>query len=280
MKLAIIPIIVGAFKFCWLHRHQFYYLALPVVTILAIFSTLLTTLSPDNSLQALEFKFLGEHTFNLNETIIYSYNSYPGYFFADLSLFFLIVFFFPLYSVAWHRFYLVPEENLNVLACYYWKKRHSLFLWSNLKIFLLMVPIGGISILITIASVIFAPLVGVAMIFFVAMCYARFSMWLPATALDKQMNFHEAFVLTYGNGARLALILILTGILAGILDGIATSLIAHASNSLSAVGSLTQTLLKNFALYLIMYAGMAIGITALSISYQQLAEFYNPSETS
>ena len=118
------------------------------------------------------------------------------------------------------------------------------------------------------------------MIFFVAICYARFSMWLPATALDKQMNFHEAFLLTHGNGARLALILILTGILAGILDGIATSLIAHASNSLSAVGSLTQTLLKNFALYLIMYAGMAIGITALSISYQQLTEFNNPSETS
>jgi hypothetical protein len=93
------------------------------------------------------------------------------------------------------------------------------------------------------------------------------------------MTFQEAFVLTKGNGGQLAAILVLTGIVAGILDGMATSLIASASISLKIVGILTQNLLTNFALYLIMYAGMAVGITALSMGYQQLTEAYNSNRT-
>ena len=198
---------------------------------------------------------------------------------VSLFLFFLMVGFFPLYSVAWHRFFLIPKADLNILDCYLWQGRHSLFLWSNIKIFLLIIPIGGLALLLTLASVVFAPIVGIAMIFFVSVCYARFSMWLPTAALDKKMTFQEAFVLTKGNGGQLAAILVLTGIVAGILDGMATSLIAYASISLKIVGILTQNLLTNFALYLIMYAGMAVGITALSMGYQQLTEAYNSNRT-
>jgi hypothetical protein len=152
-------------------------------------------------------------------------------------------------------------------------------LWSNIKIFLLITPIGGLALILTIASTLLAPLVGIAMIAIVSVFYARFSMWLPAAALDKKMTLQEAFFLTRGNGGKLAAILILTGMLAGILDRIATSLIAYASISLSAVGTLTQNLMSNFALYLIMYAGMAIGITALSMGYKLLIEVNSPNRT-
>ena len=272
MKLAIIPIICGAFKFFWLNRHQFYYLAFPVITILAIFSTLLTLLFPDNPSYAPEFKFLDQQNFIIRETYFSSYDDLSWIFFGDLFLFILIIFFIPLYSVAWHRFFLVPEEDINVLGCYNWRKRHSLFLWLNLKIFLLMIPISGFAVLLIIASTIFFPIVALAMIFFLTICYCRFSLWLPAAALDKKLDLRDTFALTRGNGVRLALILIITGILAGILDSIAISLITYASDPLSAIGRLTQNLLTNIALYSILYAGKAIGITALSISYKQLTE--------
>ena len=279
MRLAIVSTILAAFKFCWFHRTQFYFLALPAIIILAILSTLVTTLLPSTSQHAFEFKLFGEHIVNSKEALSYSYDGSPWRSLADLFLFFLMAGFFPLYSVAWHRFFLVPKADLNILDCYLWQGRHSLFLWSNIKIFLLIVPIGGIALLLTLASVVFAPIVGIAMIFFVSVCYARFSMWLPAAALDKKMTFREAFVLTKGNGGQLAAILVLTGIVAGILDSMATSLIAYTSISLKIVGILTQNLLTNFALYLIMYAGMAVGITALSMGYQQLTEAYNSNRT-
>jgi hypothetical protein len=279
MKLAVVSTILAAFKFCWFHRTQFYFLALPAIIILAILSTLVTTFLPYTSQHVFGFKLFGEHIVNSKEALSYSYDGSPWRSLADLFLFFLMAGFFPLYSVAWHRFFLVPKADLNILDCYLWQGRHSLFLWSNIKIFLLIVPIGGIALLLTLASVVFAPIVGIVMIFFVSVCYARFSMWLPAAALDKKMTFREAFVLTKGNGGQLAAILVLTGIVAGILDGMATSLIAYASISLKIVGMLTQNLLTNFALYLIMYAGMAVGITALSMGYQQLTEAYNSNRT-
>jgi hypothetical protein len=100
-------------------------------------------------------------------------------------------------------------------------------------------------------------------------------MWLPAAALEQKMTLQEALVLTKGNGGQLAAILILTAITSGILDILAKGLISYASLSLGTVGVLTQSLLTNFALYLITYAGTAIGISALSIGYQKLTEANN-----
>jgi hypothetical protein len=272
MKLVIFSIILASFRFCWLHRIQFYFVALPAVSILAILTTLVTTLFPQDSQQAFGFKFLGESIINSKEVLSYSYDGLSWRSLAEFFLFILMVAFFPLYSVAWHRFFLVPKERIKIWHCYVWQRRHSLFLWLNIKIFLLIILIGGLAFLVTLASALFAPIVGVIMIIFVTVCYARFSMWLPAAALDKKMTLRESLFLTRENGGRLAAILILTGIVAGILDGIATSLISYASVSLGIIGALTQSLLTNFALYLIMYAGMAVGITALSIGYQKLSE--------
>ena len=89
------------------------------------------------------------------------------------------------------------------------------------------------------------------MIFFLTICYCRFSLWLPAAALDKKLDLRDTFALTRGNGVRLALILIITGLLAGILDSIAISLITYASDPLSAIGRLTQNLLRNFPIQLL-----------------------------
>ena len=280
MKLVVFSTILASFKFCWLHRIQFYLLTLPAVSILAILAALVIELFPQHSQPAFDFRFLGGSKVNSIEVLSYSYEGLSWRSLAELFLFILMVAFFPLYSVAWHRFFLLPKEHIKIWHCYFWQRRHSLFLWFNIKIFLLIMLIGSLAFLLTLASALFAPIVGVIMVIFVIVCYARFSMWLPAAALDRKMTLEESLVLTRGNGGRLAAILILTGIVAGILDGIATNLISYASISLGIIGTLTQNLLTNFALYLIMYAGMAIGITALSIGYQKLNGGYKPDETS
>ena len=89
MKLVIFPIILASFKFCWLHRIQFYFVALPAVSVLAILTTLLTTLFPHHSQQAFEFKFLGESIINSKEVLSYSYE---GLSWRSLTEFFLFIF--------------------------------------------------------------------------------------------------------------------------------------------------------------------------------------------
>ena len=243
MKIEIFSTINIALKFCWNHRTQFYFLALPAVITLAILSTLVMAFQPPEFQHALGFKTSGQHIQFSKNSLGYLFigSSWQGF-----SAFLLLIFticIFSLYSVAWHRFYLVPKEGVKISDCYLWKNRHWKFLWSNLKIFLFIVPIGLIAFMVTLTSAIFAPLVGLITILFVIICYARFSMWLPAVALDQKLSLREVLLLTKGNGGRLAAILILTGLITGILDGMATGLIEHASNSLHVVGNLTQDLL-------------------------------------
>ena len=259
-----------ALKFCWNHRQQFYFLALPAVIILAILSTLVTAFQPPEVQHAFGFKTAGQQINFSKDSLGYLYmgSSWQGFLVYLLLIFKFCM--FSLYSVAWHRFYLMPKEGVKILECYLWKNRHWQFLWANLRIFLFVVPIGLIAFIVTLTSAILAPLVGTIMIILVIICYARFSMWLPAVALDEKLSLQEVLFLTKGNGGRLAVILILTGLITSILDGMATGLIAYASNSLHVVGSLTQDLLTKLALYIIMYAGIAVGVTALSVSYQNL----------
>ena len=272
MKVGVFSTIFEAFKFCWKHRTQFYLLALPAVVIMAILSTVLNALQPQEVQHTLEFESSSQQAHFFESSINYFYSGLPWRVLPAFLLLIPTIFLFTLYSVAWHRFYLKPKEDVTILNYYIWKNRHWQFLWSNLKILLLMLPIALIAVLITLASALLAPLIGFVMILFVIINYARFSMWLPASALDERLSFHRVLVLTRRNGGRLAAIIIITGCLVGILDGVVTALIAYASMPLDVIGDLTQDLLSKLAIYFIIYAGTAIGITALSVSYKQLTE--------
>ena len=47
---------------------------------------------------------------------------------------------FCMYSVAWHRLYLVPEEQASAGAAYRWGGRQWRFLFNYVKVFLVMIP--------------------------------------------------------------------------------------------------------------------------------------------
>jgi len=265
MKIPVFATIGGSFRFFWHHRVQFFYLALPPVVVLAILFAMAGTDTPFVP------KLNQPYTFKMSESpdagAVWSALS-------GLAAFFIMVIVFPLYSVAWHRSYLVPNESVTIGSCYRWRLRHWSFLWSAIKMSLILLPVfmvGGLFISFLAAAF---PPIGILLIpilmIFIIVCYSRFSLWLPAAAVDHKMTLQQVLALTKGNGGRLSAILILTGLAVGILNGIANLGIVIAAGSLSMVGSLTQSLLTNLALYLILYAGMAVGISALSSAYKTL----------
>jgi hypothetical protein len=266
MKLPVIETIRSAFHFFWDHRIQFFNLALPPVVILAILNSLVW---PSNYFESNFAHFELDSSTSPSE-IIAVIGSLT--FFSGLLSIVLMIAVFSLYSVAWHRSFMLPGEDITIRECYRWQVRHWIFLWSNIKIFLLIIPIGIAGFALTVASLLFAPIVMILVMFFTAICYARFSMWLPAAAMDHQLTLNEVLTLTKGNGWQLAAILILTAIATGILDFFASVAIVQATNSLGVVGELSVSLLSNLAFLLVTYAGMAIGISALSIAYQFLTK--------
>ncbi len=272
MKIPVFATIGGSFRFFWNHRVQFYYLALPPVVLLAI---LFAMAGFDWSLPP---KLNQPHTFKMLETPDAEtiWRSVSG-----LGAFMIMVIVFPLYSVAWHRSYLIQNEQGTIGSCYRWRWRHWSFLWSMIKISLILLPVflvGGLFTSFLVAA--FPPVAILLMpilIIFVFICYGRFSLWLPAAAVDHKMTLQQVLALTRGNGGRLSVILVLTGLAVGILNAVANVVIAIAAGSLSMFGSLTQSLLTNLALYLIMYAGMAVGISALSKAYKLLIDQEQPA---
>ncbi len=266
-KIPVFATIGAAFRFFWHNRDPFYYLALPSVVVLSILSSIP---GPSGLFDSFEMNFPG----------LYVQHSNPsGILPADVTLGSVLAFFvgliiFPLYSVAWHRSFLLPGESVTIRECYHWRGRHWAFLWATVKVLLFLIPLalGGIALL-GVLSPLF-PLLGIigipTLVFFIIISYCRFSLWLPASAIDHQMDLKQVLALTKGNGWRLAGIFVLTGLFTALLDSIARGIIFVSAGSIGVLGELTSSLLTNLALYLVIYAGTAVGITALSMVYKML----------
>jgi hypothetical protein len=270
MKLPIFKTVGDAFFYVWNHRIQFYYLALPAVVILSVLLALAGPgMSFNINLPGLQIEHANQPSSSAGKGLFWSGA-------AGLVSFVLVIFIFPLYSVAWHRSYLEPNENVTIRDCYRWRRRHWAFLWATVKISLLMIPIIiAAGLLVTFITPVFPPLAFLLMpilMIFGLIYYSRFSMWLPATAIDNKLSLTEVLILTKGNGWRLAAILVVTSIVTGILNTVTSLIITGAASALSIIGGLTQNLLANLAEFLIFYAGIAIGISALSIAYKSLMD--------
>ncbi len=265
MKIPVFATIKSALSFFWSNRVAFLYMAQPPLVILAI----LYTFSGFDGMGKLSIggvEMSQRENFGVNFSFRSTYNGFLG-------IIGLVVWVasFSLYSVAWHRSFLVPNEVLTIRDCYRWQKRHWVFLWSTIKIVLFMIPIGLAGGLFVAFSGFLAPVIGFFLVMFMGVIYSRFSLWLPASAIDQKHNMSEILALSKDNGIRLSLIIFLTGLVTGGLNAIASVLITFAAQSLSVIGDLTQSLLASFALLLITFAGLAVGVSALSVTYRKLS---------
>ena len=111
---------------------------------------------------------------------------------------------FVMYSVAWHRVFLAPENVTMIRDAYGWHRRQTRFLFAYAKVLgllflILFVPIVFAVILGGMASIVFN-LLTVPTVIGMFWLYARLSILFPAIAVDNNLTIKGAYSFTEKNG--------------------------------------------------------------------------------
>lgn len=270
MKLPVFGIIKQAYGFVWAHRTEFWKLAIPAIVIVsilgAVFSWGLWTLFG-------KAQSFGEYLENAANPEIADFQSFFWLWLAPMIVFAIV---FCMYSVAWHRLYLVPEELASAGAAYRWGGRQWRFLFNYVKVFLVMIPpfivaeivILGIAVAAAAAFIISQILVWLIVGWF----YARFSMLFPSTAADAHMKLREGWRFSKGNGWRLLWIIVFVALPVGIVTWPINFAVSVLLFETGAISSLTANLLTALLGQFFGFIGIAVGVSALSISYKRLMD--------
>lgn len=260
--LPIIKTTIGAYLYLWEERHYLWQLTLPPLVVLAILEALvqwgtLSTVETGGKMTYVDFQQSGWVAVLFYVT------------------FFLNIWIWLSYSVAWHRVFLVQEENKDVLKAYSWNNRQVNFLWTTIKIFFLLIPVliiiqrfvniqaHGISVLI----------LGVTLCIYV---YARLLLWFPAVATDKNLNILSVWQLSTKNGWRLVGVIGFTSLPLIILSLPMVFLIRQMGYFGQSHKSLSLALVGNLFFEFLSFIALAASISALSISYK----FFNENKSS
>ena len=254
-QLAVFKILRDTYAFVWLERRDFLSLALPAIVVLAILRTLIAwiemSMAPTRTDEAIG---IGD--------LVYS----------AVSLAVWVMF-----AVAWHRRYLVPNEVTTIRAALRWGRRQTRFL-------LLAIGVGVPATIVLFASgfgaFLFGTLFGevwhaLLLATFIAflpvlVIYARLSLLFPSTSVDHRMSFSECWRITRGNGWRLALIIFLIAALVWVITYPIDVTIAAIFDFLELSESLIAKFIGTFFDEALGFIGIAVGVSALSISYRAL----------
>ena len=266
-----------AYAFLWHQRRDFVSLAAPVFVVFAILGTLLTGLFP-------------ELTSDIDEGVK---PEVPGTFvLLILPMIVIWVAGWIMFAVAWHRKYLIPDDDVTVRAAYHWRRSHTCFLvagivvglWAGLTFILVFFP----------AILVAGPFIrslwpeappeqwvfvmmglgtwGIANVF-AAYVAARYSMLLPSSAVDQGMSSAECWRFTRGNGWRLALI---SGLIAIAIFVITLALDVLHILLFDSEGFIADSVAVVFD-QLVLFVGLALGISVLSIAYRRLMAVMPPA---
>ena len=248
-KLAILSTARGAYSFVWQHRRRFFSLAFPAIVVLSILTAIVAWFWPLAGVAGQEIGW-GEIGVDVGGLVLWI-----------------------MFAVAWHRRYLVPAESTTVGNAFKWQWRQTRFLLVTMGISLLVAL--GVSLSVLLGVALDAMLSGGAgvetslyLVFpLVALyVYARLSLLFPAAAVDRRLGFVECFKLTRGNGWRL----VATWILVIAPFWIALSIGLAMTAILGTFGGMTGTLIGTLFHQGLNFAGIAIGVSALSIAYREL----------
>jgi hypothetical protein len=173
-----------------------------------------------------------------------------------------------MFSVAWHRRYLIPDQICTLQEAVHWG-------WRQTRFILIAAALSMFAVAVLLVVILLLALVGytdpgIEMVFvilvLVGLPYARLSLLFPATTVDHRMSAGECWKLTKGNSWRLFITTSLVGI--------PVYLVAKTLGfSLAALGG-SDSLIIGFIVRLIYeslgFVGIAFGISVLSIAYQHL----------
>jgi hypothetical protein len=278
IKLPVLAIVREAYAFLWRQRRVFWALAVPGVIVVAIVGAVVVWL---------EFKQLGYIPVGTVPpgTVAGGWKFFSVFLMTlGHSLFYFLVVI--LYSVAWHRAYLLPGEAVTVGSAYHWRMRQTRFLVNYLKIFVTLVPVFLLFVALLIAI---GPIVKATGTVFLALpiqlayvavggyIFARCSLLFPATAIDRHMDFWQGVKLSEGNGWRLLAIIVLVAIPVTVVTLPLNVLIQVFVPKTGLLGTLTGNLVLSLVTDFIAFIGVAVGVTALSISYKYLTAAVGPT---
>ncbi|MDE0539044.1 MAG: hypothetical protein OXH94_10005 [Rhodospirillales bacterium] len=289
MKLPIFEIVKQAYGFVWAHRAEFWKLAIPAIVIVSISYAVI---SWGSWVIIGEPQSFGEHLEKTTKPSITDFQSFFWLWLAPMTVFaivFIIV--FCMYSVAWHRLYLVPEEQANAAAAYRWGGRQWRFLFNYVKVVLMMIPPfifvfagaalvgvsagamvrGGVEFG-TVFAIVVAFIVYILIWLAIGWLYAKVSMVFPSTAADAHMSLREGWRLSEDNGWQLLWIIVFVALPVGIVTwsvNYATSFLLHETGGTTPLtGIFLTALIRQFFGFI----GTAVGVSALSISYKRLMD--------
>ena len=274
MKLPVLATVREAFVFLWQRRSTFWSLVIPGIVFLSILGVLSIWLTWFVSGSPESFsEFVGTRQHRLDP------NNFGFVIVAVLVDAVAYCAFVILYSVAWHRAYLLPDESVTIGSAYRWRMRQTRFLFNYVKIFLAIlaimlffwVAVAGIGPMVMAFGI---PqlliLFQIAYLIVAGLVFARSSLLFPATAVDQHVDLAKGWAMSNGNSWRLFFIILFVGLPIWLISVPANVLITFAWFGTSIGASLTGNLILTLIYHFLAFIGIAVGVTALSISYQRL----------
>ena len=260
--LPVIQTIVTAYQFVWQDRQAFGRVAAVPVVALALAGTLIGILAPEMPPPPADGGPIRPEDIPLNV---------GGLFHGLLSLVFYVMF-----AVAWHRKWLMPDESITISSALRWDGRKSAFLGRLILIMamamLAALPVTFLAVIMAQGG--FLPLqAGVVMTLIVVLVtFARLAIMLPAAAVDESMPVKDCWLTTRGNGLRLFLIVLLPTVPVLVAQVVALWVFLSLVASMGLAGTLTGSLLTNLLGETFSYVGIAVSVSALSISYRHFRD--------
>lgn len=269
-ELLPIRIVGRAFKHVWDMRTDFLRMAALPIVALSILSTVMWIVYPP--LAAPEsFETMGQEQ-QLAVMVDLAFS--PGRLLELIA----VIIFYVMFAVAWHRVYLVPDEEITIARALSWNSNKTYFLFSLVIVVFLASMAGSLAgtlLLQVFQSVTGAAGFGLTFGAIMAICFyvfGRLSPVFPTTAIDQRIGLRGAWRLSSGSGWRLAMIALFPYIplsfVVWITLGLVTSVLATLGLDTTATGKLIVELVHQA----ITYFGLAVGVSALSMAYVELEE--------
>jgi hypothetical protein len=302
MKLPILESVKETYAFVWRERRLFWTLAMPAIVLISLLGTFgAWAFGFDLGLDQSESNVL----FSIKTKGAKPMDTPPLRWEAGLSGFAITMVWIVatvMYMVAWHRVYLVPSIDKSAAAAYRWNRRQGRFVWAYIKATLL---IFAVSIVVMVPAIFVIPLViagidaseggsassgsiiagmlatGYGLSAIIGLVcgwfFARWSLAFPAAAIDNSSSMREAWKLSDANGWSIFWVVLLTTLPATILGQILS--LFGVGYLVFGTSSLTLLLLGVLFYNCVWFLGVALGVTALSVSYQRLSSAPIPTTT-
>ncbi len=244
-RLAIFATAGAAYRFVWRARRDFLALAFPAILALAIVTVAIQSFARGGR----------------------------G---LDLVISIVAAIVWVVFSVAWHRRFLLPGEVHTVAAALSWRRRHTRFLLVTLALYatiMVVVAAGSIAPILlasgasnNVQSAVSFAVIVIAVIGGMLL-FVRLSLLFPAAAINHALTVRDCWERTAGNGWRLLAISVIVGLPLAPVQ-VAFGLLMRAIGG----GALTASFIHALLQQTVALLGIALAVTTLSIAFRALVE--------